>query len=420
MFSIRSTQRSTAIVLLAGALCGLPLLAQQREHPDQSDRPGTPSRAPEGFARPPFHLKLGDDLMPLATTGPAGLSPAAVRHFYGFDQISNTGYGQIIAIVAAYDDPNIASDLSTFSSNYRLTTCTTSNGCFKKIYASGVKPATDATWSLEIALDVEWAHAIAPSAKIYLVEAASNSVADLLTAVDVAVKNGANVVSMSFGGPEFLGETNNDFHFTPAKVTFVAAAGDNGYGAEYPAVSNYVLSVGGTTATLGSSNTYGSETAWSGSGGGRSAYEMMPSYQSGLPVPNANGYRSVPDIAYDANPNSGFAIYDSVSYQGLSGWFQVGGTSAGTPQWAALAAIVNSMRVSAKKLPMGAAATSTMNCLLYLLGQPSSYSTNYHDVTSGTNGTCGTLCTSVSGYDDVTGLGSPKANALINALVAQP
>jgi subtilase family serine protease len=408
MLNFISIRRRTMMVLFTANICGLSLLAEP------------PTRPPEGFARPPFHLKLDDSLLPLVTPGPTGLSPAAVRHFYGFDLITNLGAGQVIGIVTAYDDPNVEADLGVFNSNFKLATCTTSNGCFKKIYATGVKPATDATWALEAALDVQWAHAIAPQAKIYLVEAASNSVTDLLAGVDVAVKNGATVVSMSFGGAEFLTETNNDFHFTTAKVTFVAAAGDSGYGVEYPAASSYVLAVGGTTATLGTSNTYGSETAWSGSGGGRSTYELMASYQSGLPVPNANGYRAIPDVAYDANPSSGFAMYDSVAYQGSTGWFQVGGTSAGTPQWAALAAIVNSMRVAAKKQVLGATTTSTINNLLYLLGQPASYPNDYHDIKSGTNGTCGTICTSVAGYDYVTGLGSPKANALINALVAQP
>ncbi len=396
------------MVLLTANICGLSLLA------DPSHRP------PQGFARPPFHLKLNDSLLPLATTGATGLSPAAIRHFYGFDLITNLGAGQVIGIITAYDDPNVEADLGVFNSNYKLATCTTSNACFKKIYATGVKPATDSTWALEAALDVQWAHAIAPQAKIYLVEAASNSVTDLLAAADVAVTNGATVVSMSFGGPEFITETNNEFHFTTAKVTFIAAAGDSGYGAEYPAASPYVLAVGGTTATLGTSNVYGSETAWSGSGGGQSAYELMPAYQSGLPVPNANGYRAIPDVAYDANPSNGFAVYNSVPYQGSTGWFQVGGTSAGTPQWAGLTAIVNSMRVAAKKQVLGATSTSTLNSLLYVLAQPAGYPNNYHDVKSGTNGTCGTLCTSVAGYDPVTGLGTPKADALINALVAHP
>ena len=298
--------------------------------------------------------------------------------------------------------------------------CTTSNGCFKKIYAGGVAPPVDQTWALETSLDVQWAHAIAPSAKIYLIEATSNSIADLLSAVDDAVNNGATIVSMSFGGWEYATEVNNDYHFNKSTVTFIAAAGDSGYGVNYPAASPYVLAVGGTTAVLGKNNTYGSETAWSGSGGGRSKYELLPSYQSGLPVPYATGYRAVPDVAYDANPSSGVSVYDSVGYGGSTGWFTVGGTSAGAPQWAGLAAIVNSMRVAAKKQVMGATYTSTLNYLLYLLGAPSGYANNYQDITSGTNGSCGALCTAAPNYDYVTGLGTPNADALISSLVAQP
>jgi len=404
------------IILAVSAMS--PLAGQPQLPPPP---PLTPPIPPVGSARPPFHLSAAtDDWGTLATTGPNGLAPATVRHFYGFDLISNTGAGQIIGIVTAYDDPNAEADLATFNSTFRLTSCTTSNGCFKKIYAGGVAPPVDQTWALEASVDVQWAHAIAPSAKIYLIEARSNSVADLLSAVDVAVNNGAAIVSMSFGGLEYATEVNNDYHFNKSLVTFIAAAGDSGYGVSYPAASSYVLAVGGTTAVLARNNTYGSETAWSGSGGGRSQYELLPSYQSGLPVPYATGYRAVPDVAYDANPSSGVSVYDSVGYGGSTGWFTVGGTSAGAPQWAALAAIVNSMRVAVTKKVMGATYASTLNYLLYLLGAPSNYANNYQDITSGTNGSCGVLCTAASGYDYVTGLGTPNADALINSLVAQP
>src|SRR5262249_14398572 len=192
-----------------------------------------------------------------------------------------------------------------------------------------------------IALDVEWAHAIAPRAHIVLVEAKSNSFADLMQAIDTAVtKYNANVVSMSFGGNEFASEVNYDFHFSKwPNVTFVASSGDNVCGVEYPAASPYVLAVGGTTLNLSSDGTWGGESAWSGSGGGVSAYEGRPSYQGGT-----SGGRVVPDVAYDADPNTGFAVYDSYKYQGQSGWFVVGGTSAGAPQWAAITAIANSLR----------------------------------------------------------------------------
>ncbi len=177
-------------------------------------------------------------------------------------------------------------------------------------------------------------------------EANSASLGDLLTAVNYARQQaGVSVVSMSWGGSEFNGETAYDSYFTTpaghAPVTFVASSGDSGGDGEWPAVSPNVLSVGGTALSMNSSSVRTSETAWSGSSGGVSAYESEPAYQTGV---QSTGRRTTPDVAYDANPNTGVAIYDSVSYAGQSGWFTVGGTSAGSPQWAALMAIANQGR----------------------------------------------------------------------------
>ena len=384
-------------VLLIWVLVGQPLWAE---------------RPPAGYARPPIHVKGN------ASTGPAGLSPARARHAYGFDLISNQGAGQTIGIVDAYDHPNIESDLGVFNSAFGLPPCTSSTGCFQKIYAQGIKPNTNSGWALEISLDVEWAHAIAPQAKILLVEAYSNSFTNLLQAVDVAVQHGASVVSMSWGGNEFSSETSYDSsHFSVNGVTFTASSGDSGNGVEYPAASPGVVAVGGTTLKTDSYGNYLSETAWSGSGGGQSAYEVEPLYQASYPIPNdPQGVRGVPDVAYDANPNTGFAVYDSVRYYGQSGWWVVGGTSAGAPQWAALFAIANSMRVAASKRTL----SSTNGAVYSVATGASAYSSNFHDITSGTNGNCGTLCTAASGYDYVTGLGSPKANNVIPALVNLP
>ncbi|KWE82195.1 peptidase S8/S53 subtilisin kexin sedolisin [Burkholderia ubonensis] len=366
------------------------------------------NRAPKGFARPPFHTK------PRASTATvAGLTPALARHAYGFDAIANQGDGMVVAIVDAYDDPRIESDLGVFSNAFSLPACTTSNGCFTKVYARGSRPRGDAGWSLEMALDVEWVHAIAPKAKIVLVEAASASFNDLMAAVDVAVQRGASVVSMSFGGNEFSGESGFDGHFGAPGVTFVASSGDSGTGTEYPAASPYVVAVGGTTLSTDRYGNYVGEAAWSGSGGGVSSGEAEPAGQSAWPIPVA-GKRGVPDVSYDANPSSGFAVYDSVTYQGQSGWFQVGGTSAGAPQWSALVAIANSLRAAA-----GKARLSGTYDALYAAGK-AAYGSNYHDVTTGANGSCGAICTAAGGYDYVTGLGSPLAPSLVQALVARP
>lgn len=361
-----------------------------------------------GHVRPPLHMK------PFVTPSATGYFPSTVRTAYGFSAISNKGAGQTIAIVDAFDDPTAANDLSVFSSKMGLPPCTTSNGCFTKVYASGSKPATNASWALEIALDIEWAHAIAPQAKILLVEASSDLLGALGHAVDVAVRRGASQVSMSWGGNEFSGESNFDTHFSANNVTFLAATGDSGHGSEYPSSSKFVIAVGGTTLHVTSSHTWSSETAWNGSSGGHSSQIGEPSYQSSYPIPNANGKRGTPDVAYDANPNTGFPVYDTTKLSGQAGWFQVGGTSAGTPQWAALVAIVNSIRRAKGKATL----PNPANQYIYPVAK-ASVATRFHDITTGTNGACGSLCTARTGFDYVTGIGSPKANTLIPALAAK-
>jgi len=363
------------------------------------------------FANPLLHFRI-------TSNTPIGLTPTQVRHAYGFDQLSCSysgtfgspnlcGYGQVIAIVDAYDDPNIENDLNVFSAQFGLPSCTTANGCFIKAMPQG-KPRSDQGWALEISLDVEWAHAIAPGAKILLVEAKSNSLSNLLAAVDYAVNQaGVHVVSMSWGGSEFSGETSYDYHFNVAGVAFFASSGDSGHGVIWPAASPYVIGVGGTTLNVDSFGNVISETAWSGSGGGISAYEQEPIYQVNYGI-NSNGKRGVPDVSYDANPNTGFAVYDSFGYQGQKGWFEVGGTSAGAPQWAALLAIVDSGRST----PLSSI-NFEVSIAIYNAATGSVYSLNFRDITSGTNGNCGTLCTASKGYDFVTGLGSPLANNLV-------
>jgi subtilase family serine protease len=233
---------------------------------------------------------------------PAGLSPAQVRHAYGFDQITfqggavaGTGAGQTVAIVDAYDDPSIATDLSVFDSQYGLAAPT-----FVKvgINASGAAstsqfPTADAGWAGEIELDVEWVHAVAPGAKILLVEANSASDTDLLNAVDYArQQSGVVAVSMSWGSGEFSGEQNYDSHFTtPAGhvgVTFFGSSGDDGSPSLWPALSTHVVGVGGTSLSVDASGNYLGETGWSGSGGSLSSYVSQPSYQTGLTIHNGS------------------------------------------------------------------------------------------------------------------------------------
>jgi subtilase family serine protease len=347
---------------------------------------------------------------------PAVYIPTQIRHAYGFDQVAAvngaplTGAGQTIAIVDAFYDPNAASDLATFDSTYSLPAFNQPGGpTFQQVSQTGGSPTSltqNSGWGGETVLDIEWAHAIAPSANILLVEASSNSNTNLFAAVAYARSQpGVSVVSMSWGGSEFSSETGAPYTAdlsTPsghAGVAFVASSGDGGAGTIFPAISPRVLSVGGTTLNLSNGN-YGSETAWSGSGGGASKYFSKPSYQTAY----SGTQRGGPDVAYDANPNTGFSVYNT--YDG--GFEQIGGTSAGAPQWAALIALVDQGR---SILGLG-----TLDGASQLL--PAIYampSTDFHDITSGSNGTNSTAST---GYDLVTGRGSPLAPLVIRDLIA--
>jgi subtilase family serine protease len=412
---LAATFRKVLLVVWAAAgLAAMPSMAQMElrearigESPERFQL--RLPRSVGDYAQPPLYAR------PNGAAGPTwGFQPNAVRHAYGFDLLANQGKGQVLAIVDAFDDPNAEADLAVFDRQFGLPDCTTANSCFRKVYATGRKPAVDAGWSMEMALDVEWAHAMAPQARIILVEAASNRMNDLFSAINVAVQNGASVVSLSWGCPEYSAERGDDNHFAMNGVTFTAATGDSGSGVQYPSASPGVVAVGGTSLSIAASG-YAGETAWSGSGGGQSSMEYEPTYQAMYPLPSdGRGRRGVPDVSFDGNPSTGFAIYDSVKYQGYQGWFEVGGTSAGAPQWAALFAIANSMRVAARKRLLSATPAA-----LYTLAR-ANYNAYFHDVTSGNNGGCGTLCNAGSKYDYVTGLGTPRADAVVAALVNQP
>jgi hypothetical protein len=244
-----------------------------------------------------------------------------------------SGGTKAIAIVDAYDYPTAFSDLQTFSAQFGLPAPTTVN--FQVVYATGTAPKADSGWGLEAALDIQWAHAMAPGAKIYLVEAASNSFADLLNAVNVAsnlvAKAGGGEVSMSWGGSEFSFERLYDGYFTKSGVVYVAAAGDSA-GAIWPSASPNVVSVGGTTNSRDASGNLQTQLAWSSTGGGPSKYESRPSHQSAISQ-IVGSKRGTPDVAADADPNTGVWVYN-VPY--CNGWCIVGGTSAAAPVWAGI------------------------------------------------------------------------------------
>jgi subtilase family serine protease len=299
-------------------------------------------------------------------------TPADIKNAYNLPSTGGTG---TIAIVDAYSDPNIASNLATFSSQWGLAAPNL------EIHQMSSLITSNSGWGMEESLDVEWAHAIAPNAKILLVEANSASTTDLLSAVGYAAgRSDVIAISMSWGTNEFSGEQSYDGAFTSSYgATFFASAGDTGGAVIWPSSSGNVISVGGTTLTQ--TTTGYTEKAWSSGGGGVSAYEPVPVSQASL------GYqhRATPDVAYNADPNTGFLVLDTYGY---SGWYAVGGTSAGAPQWAA----IHSLGLSV-----------TSNNLYKDYAQPSTYAVDFKDITSGSN----TVYSATTGYDLATGLGTP-------------
>jgi sugar lactone lactonase YvrE len=355
------------------------------------------------------------------------LTPQQIRGAYGINSIKlgsllGDGSGQTIAIVDAYDDPALvstssanfaSSDLHRFDLQFGLP----DPPCFLKLDQSGGTnyPMASGTsgWAMEESLDVEWAHAIAPKANIILFEASSVSDSALTeTAVNTARNYNqggldVSVVSMSYGESEFSGEQAEDTYFaTPSGhqgVTFVAATGDWYSPGIFPAFSPNVLAAGGTSLTV-SGNTYVGETAWDPSGGGASCVESEPGYQAGV---QQSGSRDTPDVAFEADPNTGVAVCDSYDCGPLHPWTQVGGTSLATPCWSGLIAIADQLRVSQGQGTLDGP-TQTIPAMYSL---PAA---DFHDITSGNNGGY----SAGPGYDEVTGLGSPRANLLIPALAS--
>ncbi len=369
-----------------------------------------------GFARPPLHLNLNPKD---AASNYGPYSPVQIRHAYGVDLLTVTGTGQKIGIVDAYGDPSIQTDLDNFCSLYGIASTTV-----QIIYPQGQPSGRNSSWALETALDVEWTHAIAPGATIILSVAKSASLTDLLGAVTAAVNAGAAVISMSWGTSEFAGANAYDTYFQAPGVTYVASSGDSGelasaYEVEWPASSPYVISVGGTTLYLDASGNRitptgvpASETAWSGSGGGVSGVYSAPDFQSGWLsdsswLPAGFNSRTVPDVSFVADPNTGVAVvYGAYLYA-------VGGTSAGAPQWAALIALAN----------QGRSAGVGGNTAIYSVAgnAPSLNSSRLFDIVSGSNDTTPDADDLAdAGYDLVTGLGSPLAGELVPALCATP
>jgi subtilase family serine protease len=390
------------LVLLAawiGIGCSVPAVAGQLE----VLVPGSAGVSPkDGGVRSHTHLRVLVVPDAAASTTAQFNTPANLRSIYN---LPSTGGSNAIAIVDAYHYPTSMLDFNSFSSYFGLPKETSNyafstNKTFQVVFASGYQPQSGgdyiASWNMEAALDIEWAHAMAPNAKIYLVEAASDSTSDLYYAVRVAASlPGVKEVSMSWGGSEMSYEAMFfDPLFTAPGVVYLASGGDTTDTMEYPAASPNVVACGGTSVNRSSTGAFLSETGWNDTGCGPSAYESRPSFQNKV-VSTVGAKRGVSDLAFDADPNTGVYVFDSTPLWGESGWWILGGTSVSSPS---LAGVLNLAASSGNGF---AANTAAEQARIYgNLGNAKAF----RDITSGTDGkySCNV------GYDLITGVGSPN------------
>ncbi len=331
---------------------------------------------------------------PLATQAYTyGYSPAQLRTAYG-----RFGNGHMtIAIVDAYAHPNAAADLAVYRSQFRL-----GDAVFSEYNQSGGPISTvpaNVGWGQEEMLDLEMASAICPQCELIYVGANSASIADLGAAVTTARALGAQVISNSYGSREFPGELRADAWTSAGSGAAVTvSAGDSGYGVQFPAAAAGVIAVGGTSLTLDAKGQRASETVWSGTGSGCSAYVPKPTWQTD----SGCGNRTVADVAAVADPRTGVAAYDSYGSTGGANWYVFGGTSVAAPLIAAMFA--RGAQFSAGEAVPARLYASTAGLF---------------DVLLGSNGRCVTarttalayLCTAEPGYDGPTGNGTPNGAA---------
>ncbi len=382
-------------------------------------------------------------IVPMAGSGTVvTYTPAQIRAAYGLStvgstvtglsaaQAANLGAGQTIYIVDAYHNPNTVAELTAFNQKFGLPTCTTKSaslplpaastaGCELVIaYANGsaglnsAAPAYNSGWATEIALDVQWAHAIAPMARIVLIEAIDASLNNLTSAVRLANAMGPGVVSMSFGAVEGSWVSSLDSTFTGSKMLYLAATGDYGTQVNWPSVSPNVIAVGGTSLSYSGTGSR-TENGWSNTGGGTSAYVATPSYQSSaVPGMGNRGRRAVADVGFNADPNTGQYVATIANGSTTVNWLSGGGTSISAPQWAGIMAIAN-----ANLVKNGKSVLSSAHSLLYtqIATNATSYASAFADVKSGSNGSCST-CSATTGYDQLVGLGTPNVANLVNLI----
>ena len=387
---LRRPHRAGVIAALLTALTGLAASAGTA-HASPSPT-GSANTAVRVCATAPgtaaCHALLRTDLGPAAAT-PSGYVPADLQSAYKLPS-GTAGGGRTVAIVDAYDDPTAESDLGVYRSTFGLPACTTANGCFRKIDQRGGTsyPRRDAGWAAEISLDLDMVSAVCPNCKIVLVEADSNSFANLGAAENEAASLTPTAISNSWGGSDTSDATYGAYFNHPG-IAVTVSSGDGGYGVEYPASSHYVTAVGGTSLTRASTTRGWAETAWSGAGSGCSAYNLILSGQTTVNTGCAK--RAVADVSADADPNTGVSVYDTTRYQGQQGWLVFGGTSVAAPVIASVYALAGN--------------TSTIDN-----NYPYAHTSALFDVTTGSNGTCPTSqwCHAGTSWDGPTGLGTPN------------
>lgn len=342
--------------------------------------------APAGYAACQALVRTNAQHVPAVTARPSGYGPGDIRSAYKLRSASSGG--RTVAIVDAFNDPSAAHDLTVYRNQFHLPPCTVASGCFRKVSQTGSTtnlPRTDPGWAQEISLDIDMVSATCPDCKILLVEASTNSFANLATAVNYAASQpGVVAISNSYGGPD----SGQLAAYNHPGIAITASTGDSGYGVQSPASFKTVVAVGGTSLLPAGGSRGWTETAWNGAGSGCSTHNPKPAWQTAA---TQCAKKAIADVSAVADPNTGVAVYDSTPNQGSSGWLVFGGTSVSSPIVASVYAL--SGRTS---------------------GYPASYTWHHagglFEVTAGSNGACvpAVWCTAGPGWDGPTGLGTPN------------
>jgi subtilase family serine protease len=328
-------------------------------------------------------------------------SPDQIRKCYGVDVLDPRARGQgvKVAVIVAYHYPGLQHDLDVYSEAFSIPKT--------KLQVTSLTRTQNRSWAIEACLDVQMVHMIAPQAEIHVVEAASATYNDLFLAIETAKNQGCSIVSMSWGASESKTSANYESHFT-GRVCYVASSGDAAMTLNYPATSPNVLSVGGTSTYLNEDGSRHHESCWAQAGTGCSQVFYLPNYQTGLGLCR----RQTPDVSAIADPMTGVIIH----YNGL--YYSTGGTSTSCPIVAGMIACANSLRINMGRQPLTTVASSTtcVQMFMYktLYVSPRLYPANFYDVITGTDGSY----SAHTGYDECTGLGTVRANALVSSLAS--